>query len=105
MLLDRQLLVLGAFFDTVPSSTCQNPCSTLTLDFGLPVTSSSGEGERRWLKLYFKGTLKVRKTTLAYDETTLVAEVGGYLGLCLGVSLLDLTVFVKWIRRVWQKKV
>ena len=35
---------------------------------------------------------KVKSVILYYDMTTLVADVGGYIGMLLGVSLVDLTI-------------
>ena len=35
-------------------------------------------------------TPTVKKSVLVYKETQLMAEIGGYIGLILGFSLLDL---------------
>ena len=35
-------------------------------------------------------SLEMKTTVLYYDFTTLAAEIGGYAGICLGVSLVDI---------------
>ena len=40
--------------------------------------------------MYFKSHITVKKSVLVYKETQLMAEIGGYIGLILGFSLLDL---------------
>ena len=42
------------------------------------------------VKMYFKSHITVKKSVLVYKETQLMAEIGGYIGLILGFSLLDL---------------
>ena len=41
------------------------------------------------LTLYFKKSIQVRESYIAYPESSLFAEIGGYMGLLLGFSLLD----------------
>ena len=40
------------------------------------------------MKLYFKTTGKIVTTILAYDALNFIAEIGGYVGLLLGVSII-----------------
>lgn len=46
------------------------------------------------MKLYFKSLVTVRNSVLTYTQTSMIAEIGAYIGLLLGVSLLDLTKFI-----------
>lgn len=39
----------------------------------------------------FHSNIEVAKSQLAYTQGSLVADIGGYLGLLLGVSLMDIT--------------
>ena len=43
-----------------------------------------------YTRLYPKAQIKMKTTVLYYDFTTLAAEIGGYAGICLGVSLVDI---------------
>lgn len=83
---------------------CPNPCSTLSIIYGYPFLSDSDpsdpDGNVAYVKFYFKPTTKVRRSIIAYDEVTLIAEFGGYLGLCLGVSMMDLSQAAKWVWKI-----
>ena len=75
-------------------SNCPMPCSTMDINFGYPILDSNNPNEA-YVKLYFKSSVNVRRNIVAYSETSLFAEIGGYIGLLLGFSLLDLTKLVK----------
>ena len=47
------------------------------------------------LTLYFEKSIQVRKSYIAYPESSLFAEIGGYMGLLLGFSLLDFAKVVE----------
>ena len=68
---------------------CSTPCSTMGIVFGYPGLAETNTqlGE---VKMYFKSHITVKKSVLVYKETQLMAEIGGYIGLILGFSLLDL---------------
>ena len=43
-----------------------------------------------WIWLYFAGgNYEVTKEYYTYDTNSFIGDVGGYLGLCLGLSLLS----------------
>lgn len=75
-------------------ATCGMPCSNMGIIFGYPVLDQTVPNEA-YVKLYFKSHVNVRRNILAYSATNLWAEVGGYIGLLLGFSLLDLTKLIK----------
>ena len=68
---------------------CSTPCSTMGIVYGYPGLAETNTklGE---VKMYFKSHITVKKSVLVYKETQLMAEIGGYIGLILGFSLLDL---------------
>ena len=87
-----------AFHDEVQSKYCSNPCTTLTTTYGLPFIGKRSNVTRdAFVKLYLIPTIKVRRSVPAYDLVQLIAEFGGYLGLCLGFSLLDLYKLCKMV--------
>ena len=54
--------------------------------------------------MYFKSNVKVRTAVYSYELLSMVAEVGGYTGLLLGVSFFELTKIIDWvIARLRQK--
>ncbi len=54
--------------------------------------------------MYFKSTAKVTKTVLDYPVTSMVGEIGGYTGLLLGVSFINMTIIFDWIVQSCRKK-
>ena len=54
---------------------------------------------------YFQYRIKVSRALFRYNELTLLAEVGGYLGLLLGISLLDIAKVFEWSMSLMQKRV
>ena len=67
---------------------CISPCSNIPLNFGVPDKSPSENGSFHY-RFYFKKFIPVQKEISKYPFESFVAEVGGYLGLLLGVSILD----------------
>lgn len=76
-------------------SSCRTPCTTMGITLGYPIYAKNEVPSESYLKFYFKSRVNVRKSVVAYSGTSLMAEVGGYIGLLLGFSLLDLTKLVK----------
>ena len=85
-------------FDHRGQDNCISPCATIPLTFGLPDTSPYSNGSFHQ-RVYFKKFIPVLKEVPKYPFESLVAEVGGYLGLLLGVSVLD---FLKVPDHVWN---
>ena len=68
------------------------PCATMDIFLGLPFISNTGSSDEAYLKIYLKTSVKVKSTVLDYDYLTLIAELGGYTGLLLGISLVDISI-------------
>ena len=58
------------------------------------VSENSIEGNGSFAKLYIKNNVKVSQSIIDYSAISLMAEVGGYLGLLLGTSLFDITFLI-----------
>ena len=98
---------------------CHRPCSEVHTWFGFPDKDSIGETEAK-LKLYFKTIVKVTEDFISYDFlrynpvswflpiniliSSMVSEIGGYSGLLIGFSVLDLAVVIQSIVRYFQDK-
>ena len=77
-------------------SYCNSPCTTMGINFGIPIRSNIGIGKKEaYMKLYFKNQINVRTSIYSYSIPSLVADIGGYLGLLLGFSVLDLAGIFK----------
>ena len=71
----------------VPNHFCQRPCTDMKIKL-TPQSQIQSEENRVRFTLYTD--IEVVSEKMSKDILTLVAELGGYLGLTVGVSLLDL---------------
>ena len=55
------------------------------------------------MRLYFRGRVKVMQSYYAYSGLTLIAEIGGYFGLFLGVSINQITYVTSFVQECFQK--
>ena len=85
---------------------CSKACTYLDVTYGYPFIYELKNGSPSSITLYFKTSVVVRESHLAYDVGSLLAEIGGYTGLLLGISLLDFAkifkIFLEGIQRVWR---
>ena len=69
------------------------PCARFDVYFGLPDVDVIGNKKTEaFLRLYVKTDIRVKSTIIYYDQTTFAAEIGGYVGMFLGVSVIDLAI-------------
>ena len=72
------------------------PCTEMNSMLGLPDKSDNNIGNQSnheaFVRLYMKSELRVKSIVLYYDFTALAADIGGYIGMFLGMSLVDFTV-------------
>ena len=79
-------ILAGIFYgDNVKG--CYRPCDYMDVSFGYPSIYDNEEDSS--LTFYFKKSIPVRESHLAYPQSSLFAEIGGYMGLLLGFSILD----------------
>ena len=64
-------------------SRCENPCSYIKAA-GIPIQQR--KSDYNLLLFFFPESIRVHKAYYAYDELSLIAEIGGYVGLFLGWS-------------------
>merc|ERR1712192_103078 len=87
------------FFNSVRSAKCMQPCCTLELDmvnrFSTKINTIEMKGGI--VEIRFPPTVKFYREFKMYELVSLLAEVGGYLGLFLGVSLFDIRILFKFI--------
>ena len=99
---------------------CQQPCKTMKFVFGWPdVANDQGctkfvkifshfvndnnflqERERGYVRIYFGVRIVVKRSVLDYTWLSAVAELGGYVGLLLGVAVVDIAFAAD---RYWPK--
>ena len=81
------------------------PCDGFDVFLGLPFINDGNDENEAYIRLYVNSKIKVKKIIIYYDSTTFAGEVGGYIGMLLGVSFVDLAIifnssFTKWIHRL-----
>lgn len=59
------------------------------------------ERENSYVKIYLKTSTKVNRIVLDFAPLTMIAEIGGYTGLLLGVSLVEINVLIEKAFRKW----
>ena len=67
-------------------------------------TTENGNENETYVKFYIKEEIPVRESFLSCSAVTLLAELGGYVGLIIGVSLMDIVslidkIFAKFIQK------
>ena len=87
------------------SQISKQPCATMDIYLGLPFTSPHSNDEEAYFKIYLKTAVKVKKTVLDYDYLTMIGEFGGYTGLLLGISAVDILIrFNRFFIRIFSRK-
>ena len=77
--------------------TCDKPCTDMDIRANLVSKSKTGKPE---LSFMFGKTVPVSREVLSHSLFNLIAEIGGYLGLTLGLSLMHLQLPLKMF---WQQ--
>ena len=72
----------------ITGTGCLDPCTKIISS--LSIRSSQETNVNAYLGIDFPSEVKVMTTYPAYEVLSLIAEIGGYVGLFLGVSVLDL---------------
>ena len=86
------------------SILCDSPCAGMDVYLGLPFISSTND-TWAYIKIYLKSTVKTKSTVLDYCPLQLLAEVGGYVGLLLGISVVNIaTMFNSYLMRRLEQK-
>ena len=74
----------------VYTQDCPEPCSTMTIALGFPIYDNFTEANKGRVKMYFKSRISEKRNVVPYDEITLFAEIGGYMGALLGCSMIHI---------------
>ena len=84
--------------DLALEEKCHLDCSSMNVFFDRSDDNDKGwQHNSSYARLYFKSKVKVSKSVIDYDAITLMAEVGGYMGLLLGSSIMDITFLINKI--------
>ena len=84
-------------------SGCSKPCSYVTLRTTTIFEREKYHNSFARVLIYFKENITVTKAYHIYSGLTLIAEIGGYVGLFLGVSMNQLGFLLDMFIRQVQK--
>jgi hypothetical protein len=74
------------------------------VNFGVLFSDNDRNDDKSYMKIYLKSSVKFQQTIYDYTLLSLLAEVGGYMGLLLGVSLADITILFKRSKQYFRLK-
>ena len=78
----------------------------MLVTFAGQANSAKNNDKEGYIKYEFRRKIVVESSQLNYTQLTLLAELGGYMGLLLGVSLLDISsIFNSLFLMIRQKYV
>ena len=89
------------------STLCQSPCGGMDIYLGLPfISTNDWPQSQTWafIKIYLKSTVKIKSEVLDYSPLQLLAEVGGYVGLLLGISAVNVVIIINSVLTKYVKK-
>ena len=84
-------LFLGDFYEGQHIEQCPLPCNLMELTFGYPMIYDATDTPM--VAFYFYTWVSVQENRLVFPTSSLFAEIGGYMGLLLGLSVLDIAKF------------
>ena len=82
---------IGRISNREPRAPEAKPCSEMKVLLAPPMISSRNIKEA-YIRLYIKSDVKIKNIILYYDANSLFADLGGYIGMILGISIMDLIV-------------
>lgn len=83
------LYISGDFYDGETVENCPAACNQIDFKFGFPSIYPIKHNSSSQLTMYFGTSVSIRESRIAYDKSSLFAEIGGYTGLLLGFSFFD----------------
>ena len=75
-----------------PSNICKNPCTKMKIR---SIVSGNIESNKGYVGMTFSKKIPVFTEVLETSTLLVVSEIGGYLGLLLGFSILNLEPFIE----------
>ena len=82
-------------------SKCPNRCNYIKL-VTIPINRYPKKAGS-FLKFFLPNSIQVHKAYYAYDAVSLLAEIGGYVGLFLGFSVYQFTDLLNWLMNAWKR--
>ena len=69
------------------------PCAKYNINLGtIDKSTNDCSKNEAFARLYMHREIEIEKIVIYYDSVTFAAEIGGYIGMFLGVSVIDLVI-------------
>ena len=91
-------------YKEVKHSYCPMPCGTMNVHYGIPAGTGYELKNVGYTKIYFKQRVIARKSVYTYTTQSVIADIGGFLGLMLGFSILDLSFVIENVLTFFRAK-
>ena len=69
-----------------------------------PPSYGDGPMDEAYVRFYVNSYIKVYESFWSYPAISALAEIGGYVGLLLGTSLMDISLLIGWFYTHYMKK-
>lgn len=80
------------------NSNCPNSCTFTDVNLGPPIIENYVTQPRQASAVfYFRKDVKTSTEYLIYTQLSMIAEIGGYVGLCLGISFVNIGTLINKI--------
>ena len=78
---------------------CEAPCSTMDISYGVLFSDGTRTDGKSSIRFYLKSNVEFKQTIYDYTLLSLLADIGGYTGILLGVSVANVSTIFEKIRQ------
>ena len=92
---EKMMLAFKKSFSNATTGKCMSPCESMKIFFGLLFDDGLRNDGKSFLRIYLKSNIEFKQTIYDYTLLSLLAEIGGYTGLLLGISVANITTVLE----------
>ena len=92
---DKMMLAFKKSSSNTTTGPCMSPCTSMDIFFGVLFDDAIINDGKSYLRIYLKSNIKFQQTIYNYTLLSLLAEIGGYTGLLLGISVANITTIIE----------
>ena len=92
---DKMMLRFKKSASNTTTGPCMSPCTSMDIFFGVLFGDGIRDDGKSYLQIYLKTNIKFQQTIYDYTLLSLLAEIGGYTGLLLGISVANITTVIE----------
>ena len=92
---DKMMIRFKKSASNTTTGPCMSPCISMDIFFGVLFDDGIRDDGKSYLQIYLKTNIKFQQTIYDYTLLSLLAEIGGYTGLLLGMSVANITTVLE----------